>query len=275
MGGRLLPLALGAAAGLALAAPAWGYVRTTSNSGYPLRWGKRGLGATLYAAYTPAELPRATFVHAARAAASTWGSTSQSCTDVEIGLIESDDSPPEVAPDGQSRVGFVLRDWPYGSDVLALTSVFSRGAVIFDADVELNGVDQRWADVVAEGTRNRQDVQNVLTHELGHFLGFDHTCYTVDGRGLGRPHDHLGQPVPDCEDASAEVRATTMFPSAEVGDTSKRDLTSDDIQGLCDVYAADSGGCAVARGGAATRGGGALTLLLLAIALPLRLRRRR
>lgn len=262
---RGLPIALGAAAVLALCPPAWGYVRTTSNSGSPLRWNKRSLGATLYAAQTPRGLDRATFVRGARAAANTWGSTAQSCTDVQIGLVESDAAAPESGADGASTVAFVLADWPYDSTVLALTSVFSHGAVIFDADVELNGVDQVWGDVVADGLTDRQDVQNVLSHEFGHFLGLDHTCYTFDGRNRERPHDHLGQPVPDCEKASAEIHATTMFPSADTGDTSKRDLTSDDIHGVCDVYPQDSGGCALPRRPRAA-GGGLLAAALVVLA---------
>jgi hypothetical protein len=262
---RGLPIALGAAAVLALAAPAWAYVRTTSNGGYPLHWGHRDLGATLHVAITPPGLTRATFLAAARAAAGTW--SSNACADVHIGLAESDDPPPEVAGDGQSHMTFVLENWEYDATVLALTSVYSHGAVIFDADTEINGVDHTWADVATDGLTDRMDVQNVLTHELGHFLGFDHTCYTVDGRGLGRPNDNRGQPVPDCETASEEVRATTMFPSGRVGDTSKRDLTADDIQAVCDVYGPNSG-CSLGThpGGA---GGGGLAGAAAAIALAL------
>jgi hypothetical protein len=268
----VLPIALGAAAVLALGAPAWAYVRTTSNSGYPLHWGRRELGATIHAATTPPGLTRATYLQAARAAASTWAANA--CADVHIGLAESDEPSVGVAPDGQSHVAFVLENWEYDSTVLALTSVYSHGAVIFDADVEINGVDKTWADVAVEGLTNRQDVQNVLTHEFGHFLGFDHTCYTVDGRGLGRPNDSHGLPVPDCETASAEVRATTMFPSARDGDTSKRDLTADDIQAVCDVYGPNSG-CSFGTHPGQARGSGALAVALGALALARRYSRRR
>jgi hypothetical protein len=269
---RGLPIALGAAAVLALGAPAWGYVRTTSNSGYPLHWGRRSLGATLHAGVTPPGLARATFVQAAHAAASTWGGSALGCTDIAIQLTDSDDPFPGVAPDGQSHVAFVLENWEYGTDVLALTSVYSHGSVLFDGDVEINGVDHLWADVAADGLANHEDVQNVLTHEFGHFLGFEHTCYTVDGRGLARPVDNRGQPVPDCETASAEVQATTMFPSAHVGDTSKRDLAPDDIQAVCDVYPPDNG-CSLGRHPGRAGGAGALALALVLGALRGRLGR--
>jgi len=236
-----LPVALGAAAvAVASAVPAWSYVRTTSNDGHPLHWGRRDPQATLYVASAPANLPPATLVHAVHAAAAAWSSGSVPCTDMQIQIDESNDGTAEVAAEGVSRIVFRQQDWAYGSDVLALTSVYSRGAVIFDADMELNGVTKTWADVVADGVRDHYDVQNAVTHELGHFLGFDHTCWEGDPSGP-RPSDNHGQPIPLCKDASPEIQATTMFPSADVGDTSKRDLSMDDVQAVCDVYPKDSG----------------------------------
>jgi hypothetical protein len=271
---RGLPLALGAAAVLALGAPAWGYVRTTSNSGYPLHWGRRSLGATVHANVTPPGLTRATYLQAVRAAANTWSGSALGCTDIAIQLTESDDPFPGVAPDGQSHVTFVIENWEYASDVLALTSVYSHGSVLFDGDIEINGVDHQWADVAQGDAAGREDVQNVLTHEFGHFLGFEHTCYTVDSRDLPRPVDNRGQPVPDCDNAPAEVQATTMFPSARVvGDTSKRDLAPDDIQAVCDVYPPDNG-CSLGRHPGRAGGGGALALALL-LGLPRRRRHQR
>jgi hypothetical protein len=71
------------------------------------------------------------------------------------------------------------------------------------------------------------DVQNTVTHEAGHLIGFAHS--------------------PDPE--------STMFATAMLNETTKRDLTADDIQGMCDVFPlghephADGGcACATARG---------------------------
>ena len=55
---------------------------------------------------------------------------------------------------------------------------------------------------------NDIDIQNVVTHEAGHFLGLANT--NVDG--------------------------ATMSPTAPVGQTEKRDLADDDVQGLCTIY---------------------------------------
>ena len=52
------------------------------------------------------------------------------------------------------------------------------------------------------------DLENVFAHELGHYLGLAH---------------------------STEAEAT-MFASAVAGETLKRDLAADDVEGLCAAY---------------------------------------
>jgi hypothetical protein len=110
--------------------------------------------------------------------------------------------------------------WEHGDTTIALTSVSynSRTGVIVDVDIELNGAGYVFTTVdsppCSSGTVSRHpncvatDVQNTLTHEIGHFLGLDHVS------------------VPDA----------TMFSSAPIGETSKRTLYQDDIDGLCTIY---------------------------------------
>ena len=84
-----------------------------------------------------------------------------------------------------------------------------------------------------------------MTHEMGHVIGLVHTCYLEPPP----PIDNKGQPIPDCADATPDIRATTMFPSADANDIEKRTLEADDKQGLCDLYAPAQDGCACATAG--------------------------
>jgi uncharacterized protein (TIGR03382 family) len=65
------------------------------------------------------------------------------------------------------------------------------------------------------------DLRNTVTHEAGHFIGLAHPCE-----------------APSC--GTPEVQQTTMYPSAMIGETKKRDLAPDDLAAVCDVYPASA-----------------------------------
>lgn len=91
---------------------------------------------------------------------------------------------------------------------IALTTLYYDvgTGIIKKFDVELAD----WAYFFTVDTANAvTDVQNTITHELGHALGLDHS-----------------------KDPEA-----TMYFMAPSGDITKRDLAPDDIEGLCTVYA--------------------------------------
>lgn len=165
------------------------------------------------------------------------------------------------APIGYNKTGSNLNvvkwfesDWPGLPDqaALTLTSIGCSSGRIVDADMMINGVDNTFtvAPVAGEG---RADIQNAITHEVGHVAGFAHS--------------------PDLE--------STMFAMALKEETKKRDLTADDTQGLCDVYplgseprAGDDGcGCRAAGDGAAAYA--SLVMLALGVILWVRTRKRR
>ncbi len=144
--------------------------------------------------------------------------------------------------------------------VVALTSVLydPRDGRILDADIEVNAWDgtnvtatlqipatNGWyftcgAPLGTICTKYGQDgcsyldLQNTVTHEVGHFLGLAHN--TADP-------------------------AATMYPVAAPGEVSKRTLSPDDVAGVCAIYPQPSG-CASAGGGTGT-----LAILLAAAAL--------
>jgi hypothetical protein len=302
----ILPCILSCSALLAAPGHAQAYVRTSVESGAAMRWPDPPLlSVDLYTRNPPAYLDAETLVSAVQAAAATWSRPAVSCTDLQISIRPYDDESAPVAYDNTNRITFRRDEWRkvpcdpemelcglYDQRAIALTSVFARKSDgrILDSDMELNAVNFVWADVVRDGRnladmeRQLHDLQNVLTHELGHLIGLDHNCYDPGANPRGRPDDQEGNPVPNCDGANANIRAATMYNSAAKRDVSKRDLTEDDVQAVCDVYPVGSGG-GDDPGGCATLGaparptprqpGGLLPLLGAALGIALGSRRRR
>jgi len=140
----------------------------------------------------------------------------------------------------------------YEPSALALSTMWyapSSGR-IFEADIEFNDT-HGWT--TAPPVSN--DVWNTAVHELGHVLGLDHTS----------------------------DRLATMFTYSQSGETLKRDLAQDDLDGLCAIYAVpygdcDAGGCDCGVASGARRHWVSFTWLLLGtsvvLAAVLGLRRR-
>ncbi|TVR04993.1 MAG: hypothetical protein EA398_00700 [Deltaproteobacteria bacterium] len=111
--------------------------------------------------------------------------------------------------------------------IIALTSVtyIVRTGEILDADIEVNAAHFDVGIVENPFTsRHIVDLQNALTHEIGHLLGLDHT--SPDDRFVGDP------------DTWQEA---AMHALTRPGETRKRTLHEDDIAGVCDIYPADVG----------------------------------
>ncbi len=109
-----------------------------------------------------------------------------------------------------SGAEWAVRD--HDSRAFALTTVWhdKRTGVVVGVDMEIN--EERGPYVVCPeitGCRNEGvDLQNVVTHEIGHFFTLAHS----------------DQPT------------ATMFPDSRPGEVSKRILRDDDTTGLCSIY---------------------------------------
>ncbi len=187
--------------------------------------------------------------------------------------------------------------WEHGTPSLAAhtlaltTTSFDRTTgEILDADAELNGWNGSAAAPAGsyftcggpglttcsdppygQSGCNWTDLGGTLTHEAGHMLGLDHVCTT----SYPAPYNACPSPTP------------VMAPTAPNGDTSRRSLTSDDVEAVCTLYpaggptrtclsssgSAQSLGAAQAVGTGCSTGGGGLGLL--AGVLPLLTLRRR
>jgi hypothetical protein len=113
--------------------------------------------------------------------------------------------------DGENRIVWRESVWPeeVSEGTLALTTLVFRRSTgeILDADIDLNGVSHRWTDA-DDPTLSQTDVENTVTHELGHLLGLAH--------------------VADPE--------ATMYAQSDPGDLDKRTLAEDDLGALCFIY---------------------------------------
>jgi hypothetical protein len=106
----------------------------------------------------------------------------------------------------------IFRDeeWPYPDEfsVIARTSLTfdPKTGAIFDADIEINSFQNEFS-TSEEAISN--DLQAVLTHEVGHFLGLDH---------------------------SEDDRATMRW-NYDLANLGARTLSDDDRAGICSIYA--------------------------------------
>jgi MYXO-CTERM domain-containing protein len=300
---RALLVAFAVAAAALVARPASAYVRYTSANGKMFMWPQSCVAVAAYPNDLIGMMTRDEILGAVDASAATWSSISDPCTYLDIMVSSSSDATPRALNDGRNNVIFRTADWckltdkgvcdeniPYDPAALALTSVSAStsSGIIRDADIEVNANHFSWADLVLHPDlrgdgQNFHDLQNALTHEMGHLIGLDHTCYLQPPA----PLDNSGTPIPDCASAPPDVLATTMFPSANPGDIDKRDLAPDDQKAVCEIYPAaqdpktctpgqtDPKGCGGCTAGDAPATALGTFVMLAAALLGARARRRR
>jgi hypothetical protein len=293
-----------------LAVPqAHAYVRSTTKNLVATAWNEANINLLLYVGNPPEFLDRATIVKAVHAAAATWSKPAVACTDLVLNVTEVEEPSVVATIDRVNRIGFRHGEWrkmpcdatkelcaPYQTAAIAITTVTSgtKTGEILDADMEINAVNKKFADVVTAGDtqlgNDLHDLQNTMTHEFGHLIGLDHTCWNVLAPDKPIPKNNLGAEAPSCGGTiTAEIKAATMYAQAVSREIEKRTLEADDLQAVCEVYPVgyigprtmadenSAAGCAVGgkRGSSDGRAPFFVSLALVGLGLAQRFRRRR
>lgn len=153
--------------------------------------------------------------------------TTQTCGDAPFPIEIREDAPracmlAQHISDGPNVHTLTFEaDWPenFDDNVYAITSVWHRASdgSILDADMLVNEDNGPFGECPDRGCRPDEngittvDLESVLTHEIGHFFGMGHSQFGF----------------------------ATMHASAPRGETDKRTVSSDDIQGVCAMYPVD------------------------------------
>ena len=194
------------------------YKRTVSPGGKVLFWNGNNITFQIHN-NVPSGLNASEVYDAIRQSFAVW--TQEACTCLRFqdnGMTSSpvlgyDQQNPKA---NQNVVIFKFEGWAHSPQAVAITSnIFNEDTgEIVAYDMEINAQHFTFSiDAQPRNGKNTMDIRNVVTHEVGHVIGLDHS----------------------------RVRDSTMFTSGLPGETKKRDLHSDDISGLCAIYPQD--GC--------------------------------
>lgn len=218
------------ALGFAADAEAFECTRSDSRCIVSLQWKQRELPYVLRhppgSKFSEVEASRAT-----DGAFERWASVA--CSDMRFTRVAI--LPPGPVHQVSNQVDFVDVDWEldYDASAAAVTTVaygVSTGT-IRTATIAVN----EFVTTTSSACSFEFDLETVITHEVGHFIGLAHPCETAETLEPDAPC-----PVVMCADLLASVDdeepVPTMWPIVNPCDRQLASLESDDTQALCFVY---------------------------------------
>jgi matrixin/IPT/TIG domain-containing protein len=174
----------------------WGFVRSGSNA----KWQNLPVPYKINSLGLPSSSNASEFVAVQRAfdtwqniATSTIAFSYQGTTDIV-----------NAGNDGTNIISFRDNDYPFSSGTIAVTVSTYSAQSFLDADIVFNPA----LSFSTSGKDDAFDIQSIATHEIGHFLGLDHTA----------------------------IVSATMNPSGAKGSVHPRFLKSDDIIAASSLY---------------------------------------
>ncbi|MCU1277915.1 MAG: peptidase and matrixin and adamalysin [bacterium] len=251
-----------------LAAPASAFVRSRTEKGTAVAWSGSCAYVQPDSAGTP-DMPADQFFSVVQKSLTNW--TNAIGDQAYLKLVYSPPAALEAHLDGVNTIKFRTDRWChpndtqqnnvcYSSAAAGITTVFfvqdgsNRAGTILDADIELNDINFTFAVLPSTGQPRDgttfADLENTLTHELGHLQGLDHTC--KDQATPPQEVDDSGSAPPDCGSLTSlplaeqtKIKLATMYNFAQPGEISKRSPEVDDVNGIANAYppASDPSSC--------------------------------
>jgi len=129
--------------------------------------------------------------------------------------------------DEKNVISFISSGWnemefdpPSNALAVTVTTYDTGSGEMVDSDIYFNDEYYNWGHidtVEEEDARAVADIQNIGSHEIGHFFGVDH-------------------PSEDPGEVNQDFRYATMYYSSGAGDTTRRSLNDDDMNAIRHLY---------------------------------------